>query len=112
MNPKSTPESILKEVAAIQRLEKGSLSTIRQTAKGPSCNFQRWENGRNRSEYVPADQAAQVQENLQAHARFETLVSSYVQALSTRSREERLAGAKKKRPTQTSASPRKPKSKT
>jgi hypothetical protein len=35
-----------------------------------------------------------VQENLQAHANFETLVSSYVAAMSTRSREERLAGSK------------------
>lgn len=110
MNSKTTPESILQEVAAIQRLEKGSLSSIRQTAKGPAFNFQRWENGRNRSEYVPADQAAQVQENLQAHVRFETLVASYVEALSARSREERLTGAKKKRPTQISALPRKPKS--
>jgi hypothetical protein len=112
MNSKTTPESILKEVAAIQRLEKGSLSTIRQTAKGPAFNFQRWENGRNRSEYVPAHQATQVQENLQAHVRFETLVASYVEALSARSREERLSGAKKKHPTQTSASPKKRKSKT
>jgi hypothetical protein len=111
VNPKNTPESILHQITGIQRMEKGALSTIRQTAKGPSCNFQRWEDGRNHSEYVPADQVAHVLENLQAHARFETLVASYVQALSTRSREERLAGAKKKRPTQTSASPRKRKSK-
>jgi len=69
-----------------------------------------YENPRNRSEYVPADQAAQVQENLQAHVRFETLVASYVEALSARSREERLTGAKKKRPSQISALPRKPKS--
>jgi len=112
MNEKITPESILHDLTAIQRLEKGSLSVIRQTAKGPAFNFQRWEKGRNRSEYVPADQAAQVQENLQAHERFETLVASYVESLSARSREERLTGAKKKLPTQTSASPRKRKSKT
>lgn len=112
MNEKNTPESILHELTAIQRLEKGSLSTIRQTAKGPAFNFQRWENGRNRSEYIPADQALEVQENLLAHVRFESLVASYVEALSARSREERLTGAKKKRPTQTSASPKKPKSKT
>jgi hypothetical protein len=112
MNSKTTPESILQELTSIQRLEKGSLSTIRQTAKGPAFNFQRWENGRNRSEYVPADQATQVQENLQSHVRFETLVASYVEALSARSREERLSGAKKKHTTQTSASPKKQKSKT
>lgn len=112
MNSKTTPEKILHQIVGIQRMEKGSLSTIRKTAKGPSCNFQRWEDGRNRSEYIPADQVAQVQENLQAHATFETLVTSYVQALSARSREERKAGGKKKRPTQISPSPRKPKSKT
>jgi hypothetical protein len=112
MNSKISPEAILREIASIQHLEKGTLSIIRQTAAGPSCNFQRWENGRNKSEYVPADRVPPVQENLQAHARFETLVDSYVQALSTRSREERLAGGKKKRPAQTSASPKKPKSKT
>ena len=112
MNTKINPESILQQIANIQRMEKGTLSTIRQTAKGPSCNFQRWEQGRNRSEYVPADQVAQVQENLQAYANFETLLTSYVQALSARSREQRLAGSKKKRQTRISPSPKKPKSKT
>jgi len=111
MNSKNTPENILHQIAGIQRMEKGTLSTIRQTARGASCNFQRWEDGRNRSEYVPADQVAHVQENLQAHARFEELVANYVQALSTRSREMRLAGGKKKLPIKTSASPRKRKSK-
>lgn len=94
MNSKNTPENILRQIAGIQHMEKGTLSTIRETAKGPSCNFQRWEDGRNRSEYVPADQVAHVRKNLQAHATFETLVANYSQALSTRSREERLAGLK------------------
>jgi hypothetical protein len=112
MNEKNTPESILEQIGNIERMEKGSLSTLGQTAKGPTFNFQRWENGRNQSEYIPAAQAQQVQENLQAYATFESLVTSYVQAMSARSREERLAGVKKKRPIQTSASPKKPKFKT
>ena len=112
MNKKETPESILEQIGSIERMEKGSLSTIRQTAQGPSFNFQRWENGRNQSEYIPAAQSDQVQENLQAYATFESLVASYVQALRARSREERLAGAKKKRPIKTSASPKKRRSKT
>lgn len=112
MNKKNTSESILEQIGNIERMEKGSLSMIRQTTQGPTFNFQRWENGRNQSEYIPAAQADQVQENLQAYATFESLVASYVQALSARSRKERLAGGKKKRPVQTSASLRKPKSKT
>jgi len=111
MNTKTTPESLLAQIVGIQHMEKGSLSILRQTASGPACNFQRWEGGKNCSEYVPAGEVSQVQENLQAHAQFETLVADYVQSVSTRSRQERLAGGKKKRPTQTSASPKKPKSK-
>ena len=111
MNTKNTPESILKELCSIQRMEKGSLSQTRQTASGPAFNFQRWEDGRNRSEYIPAAQVSQVQENLQAYDRFEALIDDYVKALSSRSRQERLAGLKKKRTTQTSSLPRKRKSK-
>jgi len=43
---------------------------------------------------------------------FQALVDQYVELVSQQSRQDRLAGAKKKRPTQTSASPKKRKSKT
>jgi hypothetical protein len=113
-------DRILKEVASIQRMEKGTLSVIRQTANGPACNFQRWEDGSNHSEYIPAHQVAQVEENIQAHARFQSLVADYAEHISARTRQQRLAPAaapcqladsKKKRLPPTSASPRKPKSK-
>ena len=110
MNTTPTPEDILQQIARIASMEKGTLSTIRQTPKGPCCNFQRWEDGRNVSEYIPAEHVDGVRENLQAHAQFETLVAKYVQVLSARSREERLAGVKKKRHIQSSSSPRKPRS--
>ena len=106
-----TPQVILQQLASIAQMERGSLSVIRQTSHGPCCNFQRWENGRHRSEYIPADQVALVQENLQAHARFAALVEEYVALLSARSRDQRLAGVQKKRLKPTSASRRKPKSK-
>ena len=110
MNTPSTPEDVLLQIARIGRLEKGTLSPIRQTPKGPCCNFQRWENGRNVSEYIAAEQVPEVRENLQAHAEFETLVAEYVQLLSARSRQQRLGAVKKKRRPRTSSSPRKPKS--
>ena len=110
MNTTLTPEGVLQQIADIERMEKGTLSAIRETPRGPCCNLQRWENGRNVSEYISPEQVAHVRENIQAHARFEALVAQYVQLLSVRSREERHAGLKKKRRPPNSSSPKKPKS--
>jgi hypothetical protein len=111
MNPAPTPESLLQQIARIPRLEKGTLSVLRQSVAGPCCNFQRWENGRNLSQYVSAEQVPQVRENLAAYEEFTALVERYVEVLSARSRAERLAGAQKKRRPPTSSSPRKRRSK-
>jgi hypothetical protein len=110
VNTLPTPEDVLQQIARIGRMEKGSLSTIRQTPNGPCCNFQRWEHGRNVSEYVAAEQVPKVRDNLQAHAEFETLVAKYVQLMSARSRDERLGASKKKRRLLNFSSPKKPKS--
>ena len=111
MNTTPTPEILLQQIARIQRMERGTLSVLREGANGPCCNFQRWEAGRNVSQYVPADQVPLVRENLDAYAQFDALIEQYVQLLSARSREERRAGVKKKRRTPTSSSPKKPRSK-
>lgn len=107
----NTLQHLLNQLASIDHMERGSLSVIRQTSNGPSCNFQRWSDGRHCSEYIPADQVSRVQENIQAYARFQTLVEEYVDLLSTRSREQRLAGVKKKQTKSTLPLRRKPKSK-
>jgi len=111
MNTSPTPETLLHQIAHIQFMERGSLSVLRQSAKGPSCNFQLWEAGRNVSEYVPADQVPIVQQHLNAYSEFEGLIDQYVQLVSARSRQERLSDAKKKRRIPTSSSPKKPRSK-
>jgi len=91
-------------------MEKGTLSVVRESAHGLCCNFQRWEAGRNVSQYVPADQVPRVRENLAAYEEFAALVEQYVQLVSVRSREDRLAEGKKKRQPSTSSSLKKPKS--
>jgi hypothetical protein len=112
MSSPLTPQSILQQIAAIERFEQGKLCILRHGPNGPYYNLQRWENGANVSQYVPADQVTAVQENLAAYEEFQKLMQAYVQLLSARSREERLAGVKKKRPQPpTSSSRRKPKSK-
>jgi hypothetical protein len=110
MSNPSTPEDLFKQIAGIQHLEKGKLCVLRQGPSGPYYNLQRWENGRNVCQYVPADQVAAVRENLEAHARFEALTEQYVQILSERTRTQRLAGVKKKRQPRNSPSLRKPRS--
>lgn len=102
----STPEALLQQIAQIQHMEKGSLSPLRDR---PSANFQRWEAGRNVSEYIPAEQVPLVQQHLAAYTQFTALIDQYVRQVSARSRAERLAGAQKKSPPPTSSSRRKPK---
>ena len=97
MKPKSTPESILQQIAQIQRLEKGTLSIIRQGPSGPYYNHQCYENGKNVSRYVPADQLAQFKEALEGYQRFQMLVEEYVQLMIQKTRAERETGLKKKR---------------
>jgi hypothetical protein len=110
MNTTPTPEVLRQQIASIQHMERGTLSVLRESANGPCCNFQRWENGANVSQYVPADQVPLVRENLDAYAQFEALIEQYVQRVSARSREARLAEVKKKRPPRNSSSRRKPRS--
>jgi hypothetical protein len=91
----STLESILQQIAAIERMERGTLCILREGPNGPYFNFQRRENGHHVSHYVPADQVPIIRENVEAYEQFKSLVEEYVQLLSGRTRAERLAGGKK-----------------
>lgn len=107
------PENnFLQQLAGFHQMERGTLSVIRQTSRGPCCNLQRRENGRHISEYIPAEQVPLVEANLARHGEFQAVVEQYVSLVCEQSRQERKAGAKKKRPTSASPLPRKPKSKT
>lgn len=95
MNPKSTPQSILNQIAQIQRLEKGTLNIIRHGPKGPYYNHQCYENGQNVSRYVPGDKAADFQEAIEGYQRFQKLVEEYVQLMVEKTRVDRSSGSKK-----------------
>jgi hypothetical protein len=96
-----TPESLLRDLAQIQRLDRGSVSVLRQGPNGPYYNHQCYEDGRNVSRYVPAEQVEELKAAIADHQRFQQLVQQYVQLLVERTRAERQAGSKKKslRPT-------------
>ena len=79
MNSKSTPESILQQIARIQRMDQGTVSVIRQGPHGPYYNHQCYENGRNVSRYLPAEQVPALEEAIEGYRRFQELVKQYVQ---------------------------------
>jgi hypothetical protein len=54
MNTKSSPQSVLNDIAQIQHMERGTLSVIRHGPDGPYYNHQCYEGGRNVSRYVPS----------------------------------------------------------
>ncbi len=106
MKPQVTPESLLHALAQIQSLDRGTLSILRQGPNGPYYNHQCYENGRNVSRYVPAEQVEELQAALANYQQFQQLVQQYVTLLVERTRAQRQAGAKKKTPRPTSSWPK------
>ena len=96
MSTKSTPESILQDIAQIQRMDRGSVSVIRQGPDGAYYNHQCYEEGRNVSRYVPGEQVADLKEAIEGYRRFQQLTEQYALLLVERTRAERQAGSKKK----------------
>ena len=101
-----TPQSVLQNLAQIQRLDRGSISVIRQGPAGPYYNHQCYENGRNVTRYVPAEQVAELQAAIADYQRFQQLIEQYVELLVEKTRAERQAGIKKKSPRPTSSWPK------
>jgi hypothetical protein len=90
-----TLESILHEIAQIQRMERGTLSVFRRGPKRAYHNHQCYEHGRNVSRYVCEDQVPALKEALEGYARFGQLVEQYAELVVNQTRAERLAGSKK-----------------
>jgi hypothetical protein len=96
MNSPSTPQSLLRQISQIQRMEPGKLCVIGQGPNGPYYNLQCRQEGKTLSRYVPGDQAATVAEHTAHYRRFQDLVSQYAALVIAQTRAERAAGAKKK----------------
>jgi hypothetical protein len=111
MNINSTPQSLLKQIAQIQRMEPGKLCVIGQGPNGPYYNLQCREDGKTRTRYVSAEQAAVVAEHTDNYRQFQTLTGDYAALVIAQTRAERDAGLKKKTPRPKSSWPRTRKSK-
>jgi len=71
---KSTRKSLLDQMAAIERMERGKLCPMRG---GRYYNLQSWEGGRNVVRYVQASEAASVQNAVEQYKRFMELAKRY-----------------------------------
>lgn len=110
MNTQPNPQSLLQQIAQIQRMEPGKLCVMREGADGPYYNLQCRQDGKTLTRYVPRQQTEAVLENTANYARFEQLIGEYVRLVAEQSRAEREAGFKKKTAPRTFFSSRKRKS--
>lgn len=79
---------LLREMSLIERMEFGSLAEEyreaagaggQTTRNGPYYKHQKWENGRNRSRRVPAEEANALREAVEGRQRFESLSAEFVE---------------------------------
>ena len=101
MDTKLTPESLLQQISQIPRLERGTLSVLRQGPQGPYYNHQCYENGRNVSRYVPTEQVPELRKAIEGYHQVQALMAQYLQLLVERTRSERADDAKKRADTTT-----------
>jgi len=83
---KRQPETILKEIARIQQMERGKLCRMRKAPAGHYYNHQTWEKGRNIVRYVPQSHVKHLKMAIAGYQRFLKLSSAYADQIIQRTR--------------------------
>jgi hypothetical protein len=104
---------LLQQIAAIHAMERGKLSAYsfkeRPGTCGPYHKLQHWENGKNQTRYVRADELPALQAALEGYAQYQRLTEQYAQIVIEETRQD--LGAQKKSPSRPRSSrPRRKKS--
>jgi hypothetical protein len=106
-------QELLQRITAIAAMERGKLSAYefkeRAGIAGPYHKLQCWENGKNHTRYVPAEEVPAVQAALAGYGEYEQLTRQYADRVIDETR-QRIAGSKKKPSRHNSSSPKKRKS--
>jgi hypothetical protein len=84
---KRQPEVLLKEIAALQQMERGKLCRMRRGPKGDYYNHQTWERGKNVVRYVPQDQVANLRHAIAGYQKFLRLTQVYADEIIRRTRQ-------------------------
>ena len=83
---KRQPKDLLKQIAQIQRMERGKLCRMHQGPNGHYYNHQSWEQGRNVVRYVPSDQVQSLKNAIAGYQRFLKLTQAYADEIVQRTR--------------------------
>jgi hypothetical protein len=98
MNP-ATKQRLLQHMAAISAMERGKLSAYafkERSGGGPYHKLQRWEEGKNVTRYVPADEVAEVEAALAGYEQYRQLSEEYARLVIAETRQS-IALKKKSR---------------
>ncbi|HKI70570.1 MAG TPA: hypothetical protein VKA67_13355 [Verrucomicrobiae bacterium] len=85
---------LLEQIAAIPAMERGKLSLH---SSGRHYKLQCWQEGRNHTRHVPADELPALQSALAGYAQYRQLTEQYARLVIQETRQN-IAGAKKKNP--------------
>src|SRR3954465_13666772 len=106
----SKKQQILQTIAATPNMERGKLSTYpvkeRSGQAGPYHKLQTWEQGKNHTRYVPAEEVPAVQAALTGYSQFQQLTEEYANRVIAETRQA-ITGSKKKKSHRRSSLPKK-----
>ena len=92
-------QQMLQQIVAIPAMERGKLSAYafkdRSGHKGPYYKLQSWQDGKNQTRYVPADELPAVQAALAGYAQYQELTRQYADLIIAETRQN-IAASKKK----------------
>jgi hypothetical protein len=98
----SSKQQILQQIAAIPAMERGKLSAYsfkeRSSHRGPYHKLQSWQEGKNLTRYVPAEELPAVQAALAGYTQFQQLTRQYAELVIAETRQNIAASKKKKFP--------------
>ena len=96
-------QQILQRIAAIPAMERGKLSDYsfkeRSGVAGPYHKLQQWQEGKNHTRYVPAEELPAVEAALAGYAQYQQLTEQYAKLVIAETRQT-IAGSKKKIPSE------------
>lgn len=97
-----SPARILAQMAQIQSMERGKLSSYRRAGRSQHADtyhrLQTWQNGKNHSRHVRPEELPALEAALAGYARYCELSDQYVQLMVERTRARREQSIKKKIP--------------
>ena len=93
-------QQILQQIAAISVMERGKLSSYsfkeRSGLSGPYHKLQHWQEGKNSTRYIPADELPAVQAALAGYTQYQQLAQQYADLVIAETRQNIAASKKKK----------------